>query len=85
MFRRVWQDEYSGEKHDIKPYNKIQLSDGTWSNNKQYFNLNPEKEYTICFIDKNRYGKDNFQLLFESNLDFNYWKCIGYCTVKQDY
>jgi replicative DNA helicase len=86
MFRKVWQDEYDeSSKKYLRPFNYIKKEDGTWSQSKQTITLDKDKEYTILFIDKNRYGKDNIQLLFESNLDFNTWKCIGFCVVCQDY
>lgn len=81
MMRRVWQDEMDEKnKHYIHPYkyNKETKS-------KEKINLDPSKDYTIMFFDKNRYGKADFQLLWESNLDFNRWICKGYCIVKQDY
>ena len=81
MLRKVWQDELDpNSKHYIKPYyyNKT-------TNKEESLTLDPTNQYTIMFIDKNRYGKSDIQLIWQSNLDFNFWKCLGYCIVKQDY
>lgn len=81
MMRRVWQDELDEKsKYYIKPY-RYNKDTGE----EEEIKLDPTKVYTIMFFDKNRYGKSDFQLLWQSNLDFNHWRCIGYCTVKQDY
>lgn len=81
MMRRVWQDEMEEKsKFYISPY-KYNKDTGA----EEAVVLDPTKTYTIMFFDKNRYGKADFQLVFESNLDFNHWKCICYCTVKQDH
>lgn len=81
MLRRVWQDELNKDtKHYIKPY-RYNKETGT----EEQLLLDQTKSYTIMFIDKNRYGKSDIQLLWQSNLDFNHWKCIGYACVKQDY
>jgi replicative DNA helicase len=81
MMRRVWQDELDEKsKFYISPY-RYNKDTGE----EEEVILDPTKTYTIMFFDKNRYGKADFQLVFESNLDFNHWKCICYCTVKQDH
>jgi replicative DNA helicase len=81
MHRRVWQDELDPKsKYYINPY-RYNKETGK----EEELILDPSKAYTIQFFDKNRYGKADFQLIWQSNLDFNHWKCIGYCSVKQDY
>ena len=81
MMRRVWQDELDDKsKHYINPY-RYNKETGK----EEQVILDATKEYTVMFFDKNRYGKSGFQLVVESNLDFNHWKVICYCTVKQDY
>lgn len=81
MHRKAWQDELDPKsKFYINPFrfNKE-------TKQREEVALNPEKEYVIQFWDKNRYGKADFQLLFEVDLNFNTWKNKGYCTSKQDY
>lgn len=81
MLRRAWQDELDEKsKHYINPY-RYNKDTGK----EEPLTLDPSKIYTIMFFDKNRYGKADFQLIWQSNLDFNHWKCLGYCIVKQDY
>lgn len=81
MMRKIWQDEIDDKsKYFVNPY-KYNKQTGQ----KEHFVLDKTRNYVIMFFDKNRYGKADFQLIFEVNLDFNYWKCLGYCTVIQDY
>ncbi len=81
MLRRVWQDELDEKsKNYISPY-RYNKDTG----HEEKLQLDPTKAYTIMFFDKNRYGKAEIQLIWQSNLDFNSWRCLGYCCVKQDY
>lgn len=81
MLRRVWQDELDEKsKWYIKPY-RYNKDTGK----EEELKLDKTKSYTIMFFDKNRYGKSEIQLIWQSNLDFNQWKCLGYCIVQQDY
>lgn len=81
MHRVAWQDELDEKgKHYIHPfrYNKE-------TKMKEEIKLNLDKSYVIQFWDKNRYGKADFQLIWQVDMDFNRWVNIGYCIVKQDY
>ena len=81
MIRRAWQDELDPKsKYYINPYRYNKET-----KKEEQLTLDPTKSYTIMFFDKNRYGKSDIQLIWQSNLDFNMWKCLGYCIVKQDY
>lgn len=81
MMRKAWQDELDEKsKFYVKPYHYNKITGA-----EEEIKLDLSKSYVIMFFDKNRYGKADFQLLWSVNLDFNSWKCIGYCTVKQDY
>ena len=71
------------DKEDKKNY--IHPFVYTKTGEKREVELRPTSTYTILFISKNRYGRDGIQLLFESNLDYNYWHCVGYCVVKDTY
>lgn len=80
MFRRLWQDEYTDEKYDCKPYQ--------WDKShkvKEYLKLDPEKKYIVAFINKTRNDDDNGQILYQWDGAWNYWKEIGYCTIRNDH
>ena len=81
MHRRIWQDE-------IDPKSKFYINPYRYNKDtklEEQLILDPANTYTIQFFDKNRYGKSDIQLIWQSNLDFNMWKCLGYCCVKQDF
>lgn len=81
MYRTAWQDEVDDKsKFYINPYKYNKET-----KMKEDIILSSDKKYVIQFWDKNRYGKADFQLLWEVNMDFNIWREIGYCTVRQDY
>ena len=78
--RPIWQDEYTGEKYDIKPY--------VWDREKKvkrYLTLDKDKKYIIAFIDKSRNGETGITIVYQWNSNFNHWKEIGYCTVVNDH
>ena len=78
--RPIWQDEYTGEKYDIKPY--------VWDREKKvkrYLTLDKDKKYIITFIDKSRNGETGITIVYQWNSNFNHWKEIGYCTVVNDH
>jgi replicative DNA helicase len=75
LMRSMWDDEYKGETKDIKPYKIIQ---GTSS--KQEIELNKNKKHMIIFIDKTRSGATDIQLIYQSDLQFNKWRELGWCT-----
>jgi hypothetical protein len=84
MIRNLWEDEYTQENHDIRPYNMFRDEDtGRYTNTKQYFETDKNKQYAVIFVDKNRFGRDGFQLLYQKQLDFNTWHELGFCTSKQ--
>lgn len=82
MFRNIFRDDRS-EKHKfyINPYKYIKDDSGKYLKSREAVELDPNKDYGIFFIDKNRFGKDNIQYLMEKNLDFNYWEDFCYCDV----
>ena len=49
MMRALWNDEYTGQKYDCKPYK--------WNKNgkeKEMLSLDPEKKYRVAFVNKTR-------------------------------
>lgn len=85
LFRRLRADEYTGENYDCKPFYYIKDENGHYTKSKRYLELDKTKEYIIKFIDKNRYGKDHFCILYERNLAFNILNEVGFCTIREDY
>lgn len=79
--RPLWEDEYSGEKYDVKPYQLKRDENGKYTSGKKTINLDPEKKYIVAFLDKTRNDDDKKQVLYEFNGRFNHWKEIGYCSV----
>ena len=80
MLRKLWHDEYSGEKFDCKPY-KFNPS----TKKKEYLILDPEKTYIVVFIDKTRNDENAKCIIFEWNSAWNKWTELGYCTILNDH
>ena len=83
MMRRPFDDEYEGEKNELKGFsyegknNKIKLVNKT---------LKKGKNYMITFITKNRRGAtDEKQIVSECDLSTNRYKDVFYCNVPQDW
>jgi replicative DNA helicase len=88
LFRTIWDDEYDGGTHDIKPYNfERDKETGKWTGNKIYKKItrDKDKKYLIVFVDKTRNDTDGQTILYEFNGAWNKWNEIGYCTVLHDY
>ena len=80
MMRRLWNDEYTGEKNDCRAWR--------WdkeNNRKDYITLDPEKRYIVVFINKTRNDEDSNQILYKWDAQWNKWNEIGYCTIKNDH
>lgn len=83
--RPVWDDEFDGEKFDIKPYELMRdPKTGKYTDTRVYKTLDRNKKYIIAFIDKTRNAQDKQTIVYEWNGDWNQWKEIGYCTVFYD-
>lgn len=80
LMRKLWDDEYSGEKCDVKPWRLMRGSDGKLTNTKEYLTLDPEKKYRIMFLDKTRNDEDDICVISQFDGAWNKWKEIGYCT-----
>lgn len=82
--RPVWEDEFEGQKYDIKPFNFKKDSNGKYTKIKETYVMNPEKKYLIVFLDKTRNDEDKQTILYEFNGRYNLWKEVGYCSPFHD-
>lgn len=83
--RTLWDDEYTGGKYDIKPYNLTKDSSGKYTKVKKMIDLDRDKKYMIAFLDKTRNDDDKQTVLYEFNGRFNKWVEVGYCTVINEH
>lgn len=83
--RTIWDDEYTGEKYDIKPYEFKKDESGKYKGVRHMIELDRNKKYIVVFLDKTRNDDDKQQVLYEFNGRFNRWKEIGYCTVINEH
>lgn len=78
MLRKLWQDEYTGEKYDCEPYkynDKI----------KTLIQLDKDKTYVVAFIDKTRNDENARCILYQWDSTWNKWTELGFCTIKNDH
>lgn len=75
MFRKVGVEEK--EKIECYKWNSE-------TQTKDLFKLDPEKDYIMIFVPKNRFGKTDPQIVCERNLDFNTYKEIGWYECPYD-
>lgn len=78
LARRPMQDEYEGGKNELTCY-KIQ------GKSKIPFKLKKDTHYMIIFINKNRQGNSDIQIVSEADFSINKFGDLGYCLVAQDY
>jgi len=78
MLRKLWQDEYTGEKYDCKPY-KIKDKVTT------YLTLDKAKLYVVAFIDKTRNDDNAKCILYQWDSVWNRWIELGFCTIVNDH
>lgn len=83
--RPLWDDEFPGEKFDVKPYQLKKDDSGKYTNVRKLIPLDKEKKYIVAFLDKTRNDDDKIQVLYEFNGCFNRWKEIGYCSVFNEH
>ena len=81
MFRPLTRDE----KENIQPWKFEKNESGTYDKKRKVYDLDPEKDYIIVFVPKNRYGQINPQIIMERNMNFNTLKEVGYyeCPLDQ--
>ena len=83
--RQIWDDEYTGEKHDCKAYRLKRDANGKLTKVKEMITLDKDKKYLAAFLDKTRNDEDKQTILYEWNGRFNKWTEIGYCTIYNDH
>ena len=82
MIRDLYEDEYPGEKREVKVYRL----EGVDNKTKIQVQLDRKKRYQVIFIVKNREGAANtFQYVIEHDLSRNVMKEIGVCNIQQDF
>ena len=81
MFRPLTTDE----KDNIRPWRYEKNESGAYNKARTIYELDPNKDYIMVFIPKNRYGQINPQIIMERNMNFNMLKEVGYyeCPLDQ--
>lgn len=81
LMRKLWDDEFNGEKFDVKPwrYMKNPIT-GKINGSKEYLTLDREKRYRLMFLDKTRNDEDDICVISRFDGQWNQWKEIGYCN-----
>lgn len=79
--RRVMQDEMSDGRNKLAVYRL----EGKNNNTKIPVELSKDKNYFILFIDKNRFGQGNIQIVVEYDFSLNKYKEIGITSVPEDF
>lgn len=81
MGRLLFADEYEG-KFALKPYNykKDELT-GEWY--PKEYKLDPNKQYLVLFLAKNRFGSEEEQIIFEVNYEINSFKEVALVKVPR--
>ena len=83
MIRDLYDDEYPGEKRELKVY-KYEPNYGKLTKIPQ--TLSKDKKYQILFIVKNREGAANsYQIVMEHDMSRNIMREIGICNVPIDF
>lgn len=82
LSRLVLEDEKGEEKNSLKCFRL----EGKNKRTKIPFHLDPEKNYLVHFITKNRFGEANgYQIVAEVDYATNYYKEVGYCSILPEY
>lgn len=83
LMRKLWDDEFSGEKYDVKPwrYMKDPIT-GKINGSKEYLTLDRGKRYRLMFLDKTRNDDDDICVVSKFDGQWNAWKEVGYCTPQ---
>ncbi len=80
FFRRPFQHEYENGKDELYCWNPVGKG-----NSKIEFKLDKDKHYMICFINKNRQGLSDIQIISEADFSINRFRDLGYCSVVEDF
>lgn len=81
MMRKLWADEYTGKPYDCKPYRFNRENHKI----KETIELDEDKIYSVCFINKTRNGQDGITILFEWQPHYNKWIELGFCNIQNDH
>ena len=81
MIRDLYDDEYTGEKRELKVY-KLEGKNGK---TKIPVKLDKDKHYQILFIIKNREGSANRYQVIEHDMSRNIIKEVGITNVPVDF
>lgn len=82
MLRDVFEDEYTGERNELKVYRL----DGKNNKSKIPVKLDHDKYYQLIFIVKNREGAaNNIQIVCEHDMSRNLLKEVGFTSVPVDF
>lgn len=84
LMRKLMNNEYTGEKHDVKPYRKVKDINGKYTNNIEEIKLDKQNQYSVIRIDKARSGQDGIELLYEFRGHHATLKELGYCRIIGD-
>lgn len=83
FIRSLWDDERDpSEPTYIKPYRLKKDANGKFTGEKEYFQLDPKKQYKIVRLGKSRNDSTDKYILYSVNFDFNVWREEGMCTVS---
>lgn len=80
MFRPLSKDE----KENIQAWRFEKDESGAYKKTRRIMELDPEKDYIMVFVPKNRYGQVDPQIIMERNMSFNTLKDIGYYECPID-
>ncbi len=86
LIRKVWNDEYSEEKYDLKPFNLMKDANGNYIKDDsghgvhEMFSLNPDDRNLLLFLAKNRNGVDDRVYVIKHIANYNVFQELGFCT-----
>ncbi len=80
--RPLWQDEFTGQKYDCKPW---RFKKDSGNKIREQIDLDPNEKYMVCFVDKTRNDDDKKTILFKWKGAWNQWQEIGFCTIMNDH
>ena len=77
LMRKLWNDEYTGKPHEIEVKKPI-----IGTSSYTVVDLDPNKQYVILFIEKNRNGaSQTYQVVAEQDLGTLTYKEVGICDI----
>lgn len=81
MFRTLSQEEK--EKIEVFNLHKDETT-GKFTNVRDMVDLDPNKDYIVLFIPKNRFGDTQPQIVYERNMAWNSLKEVGQTYITYD-